>query len=618
MARELAILVTARNMASGVLKDVRGDIRNIQSEARRGLTNTARNLGVAAAAGGVLVATQVKAGLDSLVELERLTAQTNAALKSTGSAAAGSVDDIRRRSEALEKLTTVDDKVIQNAQNLLLTFGQIGEKAFEPTLQAALDMNAAMGGDDESLQQVLIQVGKAVNDPITGLTALRRVGVSFTQQQKDQIKTMVEAGDVAGAQALVLAELNKEFGGSAAAQADTYAGKMRRVQDAIEDAQMALATAFLPVLERVGDELQTFLADPKNLKSIEDFGATLAGGLEDAIDIAKKLPWDSIGTTFKLMGEGAKTVLDMFTKLPPWVQTAVLTGWGLNKLSGGALGNIAGTLLGSGAKGLLGNLRGSSPATPMFTKEVGLPGGGGPGVGPVGGGRGGGRGGGILGFLGVLGAAELAQEFHDDVQQAGVDFSKELFPDGAPLAFLDPSEWQWPLGSKNMPDWAKFDPGTPDMPGKIGGPGQKTLQARNSEAAAATAARQGQNPVPPKIDELRAEYQKQTRAAAVFDTNMLRTAERATQNNRETAAATERVRATVATQGARLSAIEGLTRSSLGTLAAIRNKKTVFNPHVNVTANISNVVSISTGQILQRVNSIRQSANAGTSFAGFI
>lgn len=608
MARELAILVTAKNMASRVLNDVRGDVRGLQSEARRGVTNTVRNLSMIGVAAGGAIAVNVQQGLESLAELERVNAQTNAALKSTGNTAAGTVADIRKRSKALEGLTTVDDKVIQNAQNLLLTFPQIGEKAFEPTLQSALDLNAALGGDDESLQQVLIQVAKAVNDPITGLTALRRSGVSFTDQQREQIKTMMEAGDVAGAQAIVLQELNNQFGGSAAAQAETYGGKIRRLKDAVEGAQMALATAFLPVIEKVSDKIETLLSDPQTLKNIESFGGEMAEGFDQALSIAERLPWDAIGTTFSLMGQGAKAALDLFTKMPPWVQTAVLTGWGLNKLSGGALGNIIGSL----GRGALGGLRGQTPATPVYVQPVG--GGlGGPGIGGPAGRGGRGIGGGILGLFSALGVAELADLIEPTTTQAGIDLHDALgLPD-----FPGPDDWQWPLGNKNMPDWAKFNPGS-SSPAKLGGPGQKTLTARNNEAAAATAARQGQNQVPQSIDDLRTEYQKQTRAAAVFDSNMIRTAERATQANQATAQRTDMVRAAVAAQGARLSAIEGLNRSSLGTLAAIRNKRTVFNPHVNVTANISNVVSISTGQILKRVNSVRQSANAGTAFAGFI
>jgi hypothetical protein len=47
-------------------------------------------------------------------------------------------------------------------------------------------------------------------------------------------------------------------------------------------------------------------------------------------------------------------LLQAFTSLPPWVQTAVITGWGLNKLTGGALGSIVGELGKGLIKGVLG------------------------------------------------------------------------------------------------------------------------------------------------------------------------------------------------------------------------------------------------------------------------
>lgn len=556
MARELAILVTARNMASGVLKDVRGDIKGIQSEARRGLQNTARNLGMAAAAGGVLVATQVKQGLDSLIELERLTAQTNAVLESTGSAAAGSVADIRARSEALERLTTVDDKVIQNAQNLLLTFPEVGEKAFEPTLQAALDLNAALGGDDESLQQVLIQVAKAVNDPITGLTALRRSGVSFTQQQRDQIKAMTEAGDTAGAQAIVLEELNNQFGGSAVAQADTYAGKMRRVADAVEDAQMALATAFLPVLERVGDELQTFLSDPDTLENIEEFGGVLADGLNDAIDIAKKLPWDAIGTTFSLMGQGARTVLDMFTQMPPWVQTAILTGWGLNKLTGGALGNIFSTLASGLIKGVLNMNAGVVNINAASVR-------GGPGVGPAGGGKGGGKLPPVVG--GALGAAGVA------LMLSGSD-NPEADPVASQQVQLTSLHDSGLLTDATFQDlWKRAFEGE-DIGAELAAIREGVKQSYDATGRAEAAIRDA---VP----------WAQRNLAELQNLN--------------------------ASEGRRFG-------STLGTLQTIANKRTVFDPKITVNANINNVVTLSTGAVMRQINNYRQTLNAGTSVSGFI
>jgi hypothetical protein len=89
---------------------------------------------------------------------------------------------------------------------------------FEDAIPAIQDMATKMAGDGPAdLKGASIQVGKALNDPIKGITALTRVGVTFTEQQKEQITQMVKAGNTAGAQKLILAELNKEFGGSAEA-----------------------------------------------------------------------------------------------------------------------------------------------------------------------------------------------------------------------------------------------------------------------------------------------------------------------------------------------------------------------------------------------------------------
>src|SRR4029453_3372150 len=78
------------------------------------------------------------------------------------------------------------------------------------------DLSVAMGID---LTSAATMVGKALNDPITGLTSLTRVGVQFTDQQKEQIERMVEHNNLLGAQKIILGELTTEFGGSAAAQA---------------------------------------------------------------------------------------------------------------------------------------------------------------------------------------------------------------------------------------------------------------------------------------------------------------------------------------------------------------------------------------------------------------
>ena len=114
-----------------------------------------------------VIAANVAAGIQSLVRLEEVTAATNAVIASTGGAAGITAQEVRDLAEEYENLNaTMDDKVIQSAENVLLTFTAIGEKAFQLALEAALNMNQALGGGEEGLQNTIIQVGKALQDPI--------------------------------------------------------------------------------------------------------------------------------------------------------------------------------------------------------------------------------------------------------------------------------------------------------------------------------------------------------------------------------------------------------------------------------------------------------------------
>jgi phage-related minor tail protein len=105
---------------------------------------------------------------------------------------------------------------------MLLTFRNIrneagkGNDIFNRSTRVLLDMSKALGVDSS---KAAIQLGKALNDPVKGITALRRVGVTFTEQQQKQIDTLVKSGRTLDAQKMILRELTKEFGGSAVAQA---------------------------------------------------------------------------------------------------------------------------------------------------------------------------------------------------------------------------------------------------------------------------------------------------------------------------------------------------------------------------------------------------------------
>jgi acid phosphatase family membrane protein YuiD len=155
-------------------------------------------------------------------KISRITAN---AIRATGGAAKISADQVGALATAISNKTGIDDEQIQTAANMLLTFKQIrnetgkGNDIFNQATQAAADLSVQFGGIDGASKQL----GKALNDPIKGTTALSKAGVTFTDQQKKQIKTLVESGNVLGAQKIILKEIQGQVGGAAAAAADPLA-----------------------------------------------------------------------------------------------------------------------------------------------------------------------------------------------------------------------------------------------------------------------------------------------------------------------------------------------------------------------------------------------------------
>jgi hypothetical protein len=195
-------------------------------------------------------------------DAERLGAQLQARIESTGGAAGLTKERLLELADSLSAaggLSAATDDAVLSAENLLLTFTSIKGSVFEDTTAAVLDvataMNQGMAPATEKVTATALQLGKAINDPMQGLSALTRIGVSFTQQQKEQIATMQKSGDVMGAQRAVLAELNKEFGGSAAAAVDTYDGKVARLSQKFEDFQQVVGEKVLPAVEGAMDFL---------------------------------------------------------------------------------------------------------------------------------------------------------------------------------------------------------------------------------------------------------------------------------------------------------------------------------------------------------------------------
>ena len=237
-----------------------------------------QKLGVAMSAAFTvpLLAIAAKA-VPAFQEQAKAMAQVEAVIKSMGPVAGRTAAQLDEMADKLEASSTfTGDEILTKVSANLLTFGKISGDVFDRAQQAAVDLSARLGSD---LQSSAVMVGKALQDPLKGLTALSRVGVSFTAEQKAMIEQMVKVGDVAGAQATILSELERQYGGQAQAAQDATGGvdELRDSLGKFEETVGEIIAKVLPPLTNALRGLVDWLntLDPK----IVEFGVVAAGAL---------------------------------------------------------------------------------------------------------------------------------------------------------------------------------------------------------------------------------------------------------------------------------------------------------------------------------------------------
>lgn len=272
----------------GDAKDAQRALRGIGASAK-GLSGSLApaTLGLGklfGAAAGVIGFTAITRSISGMVsaayESQKVLKQTEAIVKATGFAAGMTATDVASLADALSKKVGMDDEAIQTSLNLLLTFKQVrnelgeGNDVFDRAAQAALDLGNVFGSTDAAA----VQLGKALSDPVRGVTALRRSGINFTQAQQDTIKALVASNDLLSAQKLILQEVESQVGGTAEATATSA----DRFQVAFENIKENIGTLLLPAMESFANYLQNTVL-PFIQQVVDAFSE---GGLAGALSVA--------------------------------------------------------------------------------------------------------------------------------------------------------------------------------------------------------------------------------------------------------------------------------------------------------------------------------------------
>lgn len=200
------------------------------------------------------VASWGKSFIDAAAEGQAAGAKFEAALAANGNAAGVTAEEINQLATDLQKVTKFEGDATVAGAAMLASFKNVKGNVFKDAIVSSQDLATAMGTD---LEGAMFKVGKALDNPIKGLGALRGAGVRFSEDQVTVIKQLQETGDLAGAQAIILDELKAKFGGAAEAAGETFAGRVESLKNRLGDLAETIGGWLISAIDLLIPTIQT-------------------------------------------------------------------------------------------------------------------------------------------------------------------------------------------------------------------------------------------------------------------------------------------------------------------------------------------------------------------------
>lgn len=267
--------------------------RDKTEEAKRstdGLLSTMRGVGnvVGGLVGGLAAAFSLRTFIDETVAAEQEQAQLVAVLRSTGEAAGWSREQLNAMAEAMSSSagkSLLSAGEINQAQTRLLSYANVVGDVFPRALKNAIDMAQRLGMDVKSATET---VGKALDVPSEGLSALTKQGFRFSEGQKELVKRLEETGRTAEAQAIILATLESSYGGAAEAARNTFGGSLSALKNTIDDLMTGEGGSVTAMREGV-ESLNSALGSSDTKQAFQNFLGWIASVSASAVTGAANL-----------------------------------------------------------------------------------------------------------------------------------------------------------------------------------------------------------------------------------------------------------------------------------------------------------------------------------------
>jgi len=278
------------------VKAMRAELKSLR-ESIEGPIESLKNFGTAIK--GAFIAAGIVTGIKAIVkateESEAAISQLDAALKNASSTVRLTSTDFQAFAKTMQATTTFTDEAVEGVETILLSFRSLSGQTILNATSAVLDLSTRLGTDLTSSAKL---VGRALEDPVKGMTALARSGVVFSKSQQDLIKQLATTGEKAKAQGIILEELEKRYGGASVAARDTLGGALKALENQFGDLLEGDRNSFKSATTSI-NALTKALTDPKIKEGFDNLISALAATVSFAAKAAIAL--SNLGT---VIGKG--------------------------------------------------------------------------------------------------------------------------------------------------------------------------------------------------------------------------------------------------------------------------------------------------------------------------
>lgn len=252
MANEVKTRLTVEDLSKQQVTAFEKSVEAMGSRVKSSFNNVAASIAAALSVSSLI--SFGKQAVAAAAEAEEAEAKYVAMRKASNEATGVSIEKIKALAAELQRTTKFeDDNTVAVAANLL-RYENMSEEVFPRVIRLAADMADVFGG----LSGAANMLGRGLNDPANASRLLRTAGVELSDTVREQIKAFKESGDVGKAQALILEELEKRFGGLAGAMGDTFSGRLAKLANQWGDVQETLGNSLIPTIEKVMPLLDEF------------------------------------------------------------------------------------------------------------------------------------------------------------------------------------------------------------------------------------------------------------------------------------------------------------------------------------------------------------------------